>query len=86
MKRLWKENPSKFILKFVINLIYGVCIFGIFFIPLAKAFVPIDPEYIGYLSGLFVIFRTLKNGLEKINPNVKNNKKEGTPSSTIRMD
>ena len=79
MTRLWKENPLKFILKFAINLIYGVCIFGIFFIPAINVLAPISSEYIGYLSGLFVVFRTLKNGLEKIDPNLKkNNKKKKT--------
>lgn len=88
MGRLWKEKPLKFLLKFLINSIYGISIFGIFIITFVrtnviKLFIP--PEYLGYLSGLLVIFQTLKKGLEKIDPKLKDDKKDSGPSSTIRM-
>ena len=89
MGRLWKENPLKLALKFLVNLVYGVSIFGVFLITFVNndfVKVLIPPEYFGYLSVLFVIFQTLKNALEKIDPKLKESKKDVKPSRSIKMD
>ncbi len=90
MVRYIRKYPIRFIIKTVLNVVYGICIFGISILvftefEIVKGFVP--PNVFKYMSALFVIFQTVKTALENVKskPNDKDRKKKQDGSSTIRI-